>query len=186
MRGDDPLARRRALGLGLHRRALAQPEDRLDLTELGALEPGRRLEPVAERLELERGHRLEDVDLGDEGLEDLQDPVQQVEARVGVAGLVLAGVTGGMLVGRNSTIEEQCPDKHCSQEGIDTIDGNGPLVALHYVGLGVGIVGIGVGAYLILTSGGGSESKAASVLRSTPVTASVLPGGAGVSIRSAF
>ena len=51
------------------------------------LEPRRRVEPVAERQELERGHRLEDVDLRDERLEDLEDAVEQVERAVGVAGL---------------------------------------------------------------------------------------------------
>jgi len=59
----------------------------LDLAELGGLEPRRRFEPVPERGELERGHRLEDVDLGDERLEDLQDAVEQVEGPVGICRL---------------------------------------------------------------------------------------------------
>ena len=69
------------------RRRVASPEDRLDLPELRGLEPGRRFETIPEGRELERGHRLEDVDLGDEGLEDLQHPVQQVKRRVRVARL---------------------------------------------------------------------------------------------------
>ena len=66
---------------------VARAEHRLDLAEPGRLEAGRRIEPIAERQELERGHRLEDVDLRDQRLEDLQDPVQQVQRRVGVAGV---------------------------------------------------------------------------------------------------
>ncbi len=49
--------------------------------------PRRRVQAVAEREELERGHRLEDVDLRDERLEDLEDPVEEVQRDVGVAGI---------------------------------------------------------------------------------------------------
>ena len=63
------------------------PSSASTCAEPGRLEPRRGVEPVAEREELERGHRLEHVDLGDERLEDLQDAVEQVQRRVGVAGL---------------------------------------------------------------------------------------------------
>jgi hypothetical protein len=75
------------LRAGGRRGRLSLAEHRLDLPKLRRLEPRRRLEPVAERGELERGHRLEDVDLGDQRLEDLQDPVEQMEGRIGVARL---------------------------------------------------------------------------------------------------
>ena len=53
-------------------------EHELQLPELVRLESARRGQPVAERQELERRHRLEDVDLRDQHLEDGQDPLQRV------------------------------------------------------------------------------------------------------------
>jgi len=67
------------------RHADSAAQHRLELAKLGRLEAARALQAAAKARELERGHRLEHVDLGDEGLEDLQDPVEQVERRVGVA-----------------------------------------------------------------------------------------------------
>ena len=81
-------ARRGPLRLGGDRRVrIADAEHRLELAEARRLEPRCRIEPVAEGEELERRHRLEDVDLGDQRLEDLEDAVQQVEGGVRVAGL---------------------------------------------------------------------------------------------------
>ena len=53
-------------------------EQELDLAELVRLKPARRLEPGAEGQELERRHRLEDVELRDHHLQDRQDPLQRV------------------------------------------------------------------------------------------------------------
>ena len=44
------------------------------------------LEAVAERQELERRHRLEDVDLGDQHLEDREDALEGVERARAVVG----------------------------------------------------------------------------------------------------
>jgi hypothetical protein len=75
------------LGLGASRGRVADAEHRLDLPKAARLEPRRRVEPIAEGEELEWGHGLEHVDLGDEGLEDLEDAVEQVERHIGVAAL---------------------------------------------------------------------------------------------------
>ena len=51
-------------------------EDRLQLPELPGLESRRRLEPVPELEELDRRHRLDHVELGDDQLEDRQDALE--------------------------------------------------------------------------------------------------------------
>jgi hypothetical protein len=48
------------------------------------LETGCRLESIAEGQELQRGDGLEHVDLRDERLEDLEDPVQEMQGTIGV------------------------------------------------------------------------------------------------------
>ena len=57
-------------------RLAAQHE--LELPELIGLESARRFEPLAKRQELERRHRLEDVELRDQHLEDRQDALERV------------------------------------------------------------------------------------------------------------
>src|SRR6185295_11463062 len=54
------------------------PQRELDLPELIGLEAARRVEPLAEGQELERRHRLEDVELRHHHLQDRQDPLQRV------------------------------------------------------------------------------------------------------------
>ena len=56
----------------------APAEHELELAELVRLEAAGLLEPLAERLELERGHRLEDVELRDEHLQDGEDALERV------------------------------------------------------------------------------------------------------------
>jgi hypothetical protein len=48
------------------------------LAELIRLKPAGRFEPLAERQELERRHRLENIELRDEHFEDRQNPLQRV------------------------------------------------------------------------------------------------------------
>jgi hypothetical protein len=99
---------------------------------------------------------------------------------VGAAGIVTAGVTGALLLSRDKKIKDHCQDKHCDSEGRDLIDGNKPLVIVNYVGWGVGVAGIGVGAFLLLT--GRSQEKAPQ----TTVSATPLPGGAALGLARSF
>lgn len=100
----------------------------------------------------------------------------------GVLGLVAAGVTGGMLMARDGRIEEQCEDKRCTPEGRALIDGSGPLFIGNAIAWGVGVAGIGVGAYLLLSSGEDSSSDGVKAA----VAPAVLPGGGGVAMVGRF
>jgi hypothetical protein len=93
---------------------------------------------------------------------------------VGVAGLVVAGVTGGMLVAKHGAIDDACPKKLCSPEGRRLIDSTGPLEVANAAGWIAGAAGIGAGA-LVLLLGGRREKPRASV-----VPAPIAGGGAVV------
>ena len=57
----------------------------LELPELIRLKPARRFEPLSKRLELERGHCLENVELCNQDFEDRQDALQRMLRAIGVA-----------------------------------------------------------------------------------------------------
>lgn len=98
---------------------------------------------------------------------------------IGVAGVATAAVTGVMLMSRDAEIDENCPEKRCNAEGRELIDGSQPLLVANAVAWGVGIVGLGVGTWLVLSSDTPSE----------PVTAvgpRLVPGGAGLGFARSF
>lgn len=98
---------------------------------------------------------------------------------VGVAGLVAAGITGGMIMARDGDIDAACPDQRCTPEGRELIQGSTPLLVVNGIAWGVGLVGLGAGAWLFFT--GGDEGAPATALDAAP-----LPGGAWVSMRRSF
>lgn len=99
---------------------------------------------------------------------------------VGVAGLVAAGITGAMVISRDGTIREECPDKQCTPAGRDAIEGMGPLLVVNAVTFGVGLAGLGAGAWLFFT--GGDEGGAGS----TALRVAPRPGGGAVELRGSF
>lgn len=71
---------------------------------------------------------------------------------VGVAGLVAAGITGGVLLSRDARIHELCPGRICPREGWDLITGGKPIFIANAVAWGLGIAGAGAGAALLISS----------------------------------
>ena len=79
---------------------------------------------------------------------------------VGIAGLAVGAVTGVMVLGKKSTVDDECnAQKRCSQTGIDAADAGSTLGTVSGIGFIAGGVLLGAGAVLVLTSGGGSGSK---------------------------
>lgn len=68
---------------GGEHRFVAPSEDCLEFAELARLESACLIESVAKRIELERRHRLEDVDLADEYFENRSNPPQRGESGEG-------------------------------------------------------------------------------------------------------
>ena len=79
---------------------------------------------------------------------------------VGIAGAVVGGVAGVMTLQKKSIANDECDDalKICSAEGKDANDAGRTLGAISTVGFVVGALGLGAGAYFLLTDPGGKET----------------------------
>lgn len=104
-----------------------------------------------------------------------------VAGGVGLVGIGVGITTGIMALGKKSTADEQCSDalQRCSQEGHDAASSGRTLAAVSTVGWIVGALGVGAGAFLILTSDG--EKGPVTALETRPV-----PGGAALSLKHLF
>lgn len=105
-----------------------------------------------------------------------------VAGALGVAGFVTAGVTGGMLLARDATIRDNCPQGQCNADGWDAAQGAGPLFTVNTVGWIVGIAGVGAGVTLLLTSGGGGGGD----VPKAAIAPAILPGGGGGAVAGRF
>jgi hypothetical protein len=100
---------------------------------------------------------------------------------VGVAGLVVGGVTGGLTFAKTSEVEEMCPvPDRCTTEGVAVADSARTLGLVSTVSFIAGAAFVGAGVVLVLTSGSSGSSTEAAF---APV---VLPGGGGLTARGRF
>mgnify|MGYP003778339853 CR=1 FL=1 len=87
---------------------------------------------------------------------------------VGLAGLVAGSVTGFMVLDKKKTVDANCDsNKLCTPAGTDAADSGKALAPWTTAGLLAGVAGVGLGAYLILSSDTASGRQA--VLRASPV-----------------
>lgn len=100
-----------------------------------------------------------------------------VIAGVGIAGVVGAGITGLMLSGKRSTVDGHCDagTRVCDAEGADAASSGKTLLRVNTALWAVGLLGAGVGAYLILS---GDEAAPR-----TALGVHAAPGGASVALR---
>lgn len=70
---------------------------------------------------------------------------------VGVVGLILGGVTGGLVFERKGTIEKNCIDIDCNKEGKDAADSAKTLALVSTVGFAAGAVALAGSAVLFFT-----------------------------------
>jgi hypothetical protein len=99
---------------------------------------------------------------------------------VGVVALGVGTAFGIRALSKKADSDEECPtDTTCSEDGVTYNDQAKTAAWIANIGIGVGLVGIGVGTYLILTSGGREERSASSrpARRALAFDARVLPGG---------
>ncbi len=94
---------------------------------------------------------------------------------VGVAALVAGGVTGVMALGKKSEADKHCNDalRVCDQTGLDANDSGRMLGTVTTAAWAVGVVGVGLGTYFILSSSPRSETALVTTSR---------PGGAELSL----
>jgi hypothetical protein len=91
---------------------------------------------------------------------------------VGILGLAVGTVTGIMVLGKKSTAEDHCDDtlRVCDPTGKDANDSGRTLGPISTIGFAVGVVGIGAGTYLILSSKSETAVRAAFAPGASEVT----------------
>lgn len=150
--------------------------------------PGHRVERVALRLEEGEQKRVE----VHPGAMAPQAPVETasmatwprtlgwVLAGAGVASVGTAAITGLVLVDYKSTVESDCPNRSCrTQEGLDAASTARTLTNVNTAAWIAGGAGLGLGAYLLLTTS--SDDR-----RTTAVAPSVSHDGFAVWCRGSF
>lgn len=68
----------------------------------------------------------------------------------GAAGAIAAGITGGLLLSRDTEIKKHCNGFECDQTGFDLAQGQNPLLVGNAIAWGVGAAGLGTGALFFL------------------------------------
>jgi hypothetical protein len=98
---------------------------------------------------------------------------------VGAASLVVSLVTGGLVLGKKSTVQSGCDaQKFCTTDAIDAGSSGKTLSAVSTVTFVVGLAGIGLGTYFILSS---KPDGATTALR-----ANASPDGAALALTRTF
>jgi hypothetical protein len=93
----------------------------------------------------------------------------------GIGLLALAGslTAGALALSEKDTVEQHCVDKRCTDEGLEAGDKGRLLTTVANVAFVAGAAGLGVGAYLVLTSSGAKSETA-------------LPAGAVLGLKGRF
>jgi hypothetical protein len=100
---------------------------------------------------------------------------------VGLAALAAGAATGLLIMSKKNTVDAHCnADNRCDPQGMDASDIGKILVPINTVAWIVGIVGLGGGTVLYLTSGSSSSSSKAQTLVPSPAA------GIGVQLGGVF
>jgi hypothetical protein len=104
-------------------------------------------------------------------------------ASVGVVALGVAAVSGAVLLSKKGRVDELCPNKQCSADGLKVLDdaNRTPILPINTASWALAIAGVGVGATLIVLT---RETAPNAPKAAAFVTA--LPGGGGFGVRGAF
>jgi hypothetical protein len=98
---------------------------------------------------------------------------------IGVAGLAVGSVAGILTLGHKSTVDDNCDaNKVCNPTGYDAAQSGKTLGLITTTGLVVGAVGLGLGAYFLLSSGPGEAH--------TAIAAGAVRGVPGVSLEQSW
>jgi hypothetical protein len=85
-----------------------------------------------------------------------------------------------MVLGKKKTVDANCDDhKLYTQAGTDAASSGHSLQVITNVGWVVGVVGVGVGAYFVLSGGPSSDSRTTAAI--TPI-----PAGAALAVERTF
>jgi hypothetical protein len=109
-------------------------------------------------------------------------PLVYIGFGVGAVGIAVGSVTGLMSLSEASTAKEGCTDNICPTKNEEAADSSKTLANISNVGFAVGLIGIGVGIYGLLSSGSTTEAPASA--RPRPIEP--LIGARFVGVRGAF
>jgi hypothetical protein len=98
---------------------------------------------------------------------------------IGIAGLAVSLVAGAQALGEKNTVDDECDQNRCTQAGLDAADSGKTWVTVSNVAFAVGAVGVGVGAFLVLSAGSSRGSE-------TAVGAHAVPGGGALRLQGHF
>lgn len=101
-----------------------------------------------------------------------------VVGAIGIVGLGVAALTGVFVLNEKETADRKCTPACVDQEGRDSVSSLKTLLPINMVAWGVGIAGVAVGSFLLLTAP--SKSATASL------RPSLGPAGAGASLEGCF
>ena len=93
-----------------------------------------------------------------------------VAGGVGIAGIVVGSVSGILVLGKKSTVGDNCDGMSCNDTGLAAAKSGQNLAIISDIGFGVGIAGLALGTILLVTSGGdATEAHASRATRWQPV-----------------
>ena len=91
---------------------------------------------------------------GGEGGGNWRMPAALVAGGVGLAGLAVGAVFGLRTLSKEKDADAECEGRYCSPKGLDLHDQSRQASTVSTVGFAVGAVGLGLGTYFLLSSGG--------------------------------
>jgi hypothetical protein len=117
---------------------------------------------------------------GDSGAGDTQRLVGFIGIGVGAAGLVVGAITGGLAVGKHSSLTDACPNGQCPASEQGDLDSYHTLGLVSTIGFIAGGVLAAAGLVVVLTAPSDSGEAAAPV---ASVSASLGPGSIAATVR---
>lgn len=95
--------------------------------------------------------------------ESSQKTVGLVIGGIGLAAIVGGAITGAMVLGKKSTVDQNCDSsKRCNDRGLDAADSGKTLGVITTVALAAGGVALGAGTFLVLSAAPSDQHGAAS------------------------
>lgn len=105
---------------------------------------------------------------------------------VGAGALVVGSVFGLRAISKRNDSDAECPAGQCSQAGVDLNNQARTAARVADITIGVGLVGVGVATYLLLTAPKVPAASPAVAARGMRLLADVGPGQAGLALRGAW
>jgi hypothetical protein len=139
--------------------------------------------PPEERAEPPRGPDGGTVGAGAEEAPEPTPTLGYTLVGLGTAALVTGTVFGILALGSHSDAKSDCPTlRDCSPETMEARDRAGTQATIANIGIGAGLLGVGVGAVLILTSGPSERDSRAAI----GFDLVALPSGGTAQVRGTF